>query len=140
MGPFYKEFPLLILNPEHHKVRETEAARFLRREFNEPDWFLFWNETIGGWVLGQWIDKSRLAVEDLLDIPGDLEAGPALTTDIVNVIRACHHKPDYQRLKQKLIEKHRAELRADEDRRRAFRDMREWAAKKTNTQKIMFQG
>ena len=120
---------MVQLEREKHWVRETDAVRFLRRELNDPDLITFWNAQVGHWTLAYWIDKGKGVVEDVRRLGKSYDAGPQLTPELVHSMKATNKPTDFKRLRKSLLEHHKAELRARDDKNREDRDQRAWLRK-----------
>lgn len=117
---------MLVLEREKHQLCETEAVRFLRRELNDDSLITFWNKEVGHWTLAYWLDKTKGLVEDVRRLGKSFDAGPQLTSEIVASMHRTKKPTDFARMKKFLIESHRAEQRALDDKCKEQRDQRKW--------------
>ncbi len=126
------------VDPETHRVRDTEAARFLRRELREPTVFTYWHAESGNWCLGYWVDKQKGLADYLMEVGSVFDNGPILTEEAVFQLKCQHRRPDFQAQRRKIVQSERQEFNRMDDQRREYQDQRHYYKKRTG-QDFLFQ-
>lgn len=124
--------------PGTHRVKDTEVARFLRRELREPTLFTMWHCQSQKWCLCYWIHEGHHKA-DLIQEAGDVfEKGPQISPEDVSTLRLMHRTPDFQRIKKRLVAAEQDELRKMDEATNDMRDLRAFIKKRTGNQ-VYFQ-
>ena len=121
---------LLVIDPSKHFPRDTEAARFFRRELYCPEIMTFWNNERSMWVLGHWLDSTHHYVEEIEDLGPNFEL---LTPEFAAMIRnGWGHQTDWDKVRKRVLSSQRARLRSQEDDIYEADELHTWAVKKTD--------
>lgn len=126
------------INPRVHLVRETEAARYLRRELRDDDLVTYFDTEQGKWCVGYWTDKSTGMLGSSgylakLEIGRSLVFPPQLTREIVSTMRRYRGPVDYKQQAANVRERARAQDRREIDSSMDETERYRWAQKRLQT-------
>lgn len=91
---------LVVVTPEKHVVKETEAGRMFRRLLKFDDIFTYFNAETGQWVLAYWVNKLGRVADEVEDLGPAMEQ---LTPQLVNQIVTCWKPVDWQKKKKMIL-------------------------------------
>ena len=112
---------LVVIRPDRHVIKETDAARLFRRLLKFEDLFTYWNSETGEWILSYWINKLARVADEVEDLGPAMErVTPALVTQIVQ----CWKPVDWK-AKKRRMEARQCDFKKGED-EKIIQDQERW--------------
>jgi len=111
-----------------HFIRDTEAAKYLRRHLNDPDLITFFNAETGQYVLAYWVNRDRAIVDEIDDLGPNFEV---MTHEFIRSLEESRRGTDPKELKRKLLRNAKRRTGRELERLEEHNDQYDWMKKRT---------
>jgi hypothetical protein len=113
-----------------HVVRDTDFARFLRRQLNDETLFTGYNLKAQRWFLGMWVRKDQGYASDIADLGADMELA---SRSLVKDLERSRDGLTAADIKRNLVRADRRAVDLERQEAEEFQEVQNWAQKKSGS-------